>query len=337
MEFLNLNLTIFLLFFILLIIWLIIIYFLYKNELFFLRNWLKLKNFNLSDKKLLYRYIFLGTSLFFLLFSFFKPSLWILSNNEKSWVDIVFLVDVSKSTKALDFKWWISRLDWIKESIYSFISKFSENNYALSVFAWDYMNILPLTSDFDLFFTFLNWINENSSSRWWTNIKTALVWWIDRFNFWDNSWKLIVVFSDFEENSQIFNEEELKWIKQELKEKSINIIFAWVWTTKWAYIPEWHDLFWWIQYKYYNWKKVISKLDEDYLKKMSDFFNWKYIHLEKKEDLLDIKKYISKMDKNTYLDKDLSIKNDYTRYFVIISFIFYLLYLFTLINRNNES
>jgi len=133
------------------IIFVLFLVFISFNNYYYLREYLKYK----------FSYIFLFISFLICIFSFLNFKLNILQNFEKSSSNIVFVLDVSKSMLALDYK-NNSRLSVAKEFIKTYVLNNLSNKYSLSIFSGDAMNIIPLTSDKNLFLTFLDSTDEKS-------------------------------------------------------------------------------------------------------------------------------------------------------------------------------
>lgn len=308
----NLNKYTILIFILLLVVTLIVFYFQY-------REYKKTQN-----KFRFYPIIFLLVS--FLLLCF--PILWIKALKQEIttslWTNIVFVLDVSKSMNALDINEkneTYSRLEASKNFIIDFVSKNEWNNYSLVVFAWDSQRVLPFTSDSEIFITLLSSVDENNVSKQWTNINEALNSWFKNFN-WDENYGALVLISDWsdEENINLNNLKELK------DNKNVKLLVVWVWTTSWANIPIWQDPFWQIIYKIYNWEKVITKLNENSLKEIANFFSGEYFNLEKLTQIDNLSSLLINVSKKAMVNMKDNFM-DLTRNFVIASFVFFLIYL----------
>lgn len=288
------------------------IYFFYKKRWFFIysKYWLP--------------YIFLLLAFLLSFISFFSYQI-NLQKNTKIWSsDIVFILDVSASMKALDYK-EKSRLDIAKNFILNYVTNNLNNRYSLRVFSWDIMDLIPLTTDKNLFITFLQSVDERSVLRWWTNLSDALSDIILRFKDSKNGWTVVVI-SDFETNLDNFSKQNLvkkiEDINKKLIEKNIKLIFIWVWNKIWNKIIIWNDLFWNFIYKKDKFNNIIiTKFDEDFFSKFS-------IEKYKINDLKDINKINFKDIPISDIELNMNSRIDISRYFMIISFLFFLIYLF---------
>lgn len=124
------------------------------------------------------KYIFLLLSFAIISFWIFNIKRWnIPINAENNGVDIVFVLDVSKSMNALDFKegnTLYSRLDAAKSLITHFVTSHSEDRVGLIVFAWDAISMSPLTLDHDTFLTFLQNVDYKNLTVQWSNVERKL-------------------------------------------------------------------------------------------------------------------------------------------------------------------
>lgn len=277
----------------------------------------------------------------FLLISFLILSVWIfwikflkLEKNIYVWTNITFVLDVSKSMKALDFeKDWkkYSRLDICKKLINDFVEKNKWNRYSLVVFAWETQRVLPFTNDVNLFSTILFGIDENNVSKQWTDLKNALIEWMNNFTGEDD-YGLLVLFSDWDDDN-ILSSVDLRKIKQKT---NVNKLVVWVWNKNWSNIPEWINLFWEDDYKMYNWEAVITKLNEDNLINIASILDWYYYNLGEMNNYDLINKVLADSISKTYYSKSENYF-DLTRFFVFLSFIFFLLYLAFIIKHDENK
>ncbi len=302
----------------------IFLIFLIVSVFLFYRNYKDYKK--TSDK---YRFI----ATIFLISSFLFSSIaifWIkvLKNDwtEQKWTNVVFVLDVSKSMNAVDFNSEnesYSRLVLSKKFISDFVIKNPWNRYALVVFAWEIQRVLPFTTDSSLFLTILSWVDENNVSKQWTNLFEAINWWLKNFSSENNSWLLVLV-SDWDDEKKI-NFEDFKNLNNDIK-----FLIVWVWTSKWVNIPTWVDVFWRTVYKIYQWKRVITKLEEENLKSIANIFQWEYFSLNQLDKISKLDTMLSNTSKKVFFMKSENFV-DATRWIVMISFIFFIIYMFFLI------
>jgi len=105
--------------------------------------------------------------------------------------NIVFALDVSQSMNVVDV-WDFTRLNTAKRKIIDIIDKNPQNNYALNIFAWESIRILPFTTDKSLISTFLLWVDSKNLTKQGSNINSALLSASESFNEFQ-SWKIILI------------------------------------------------------------------------------------------------------------------------------------------------
>jgi len=307
------------------LLWLVVL--LFAN--YYFKN-LKFKNkykLFFSENKNYISYIFLFLSFFVLLFWLFdfkwgEKQL----ENQSEGLDVVFVLDVSKSMNVLDYndnKYRYSRLDTAKTMISDYVSKNIEHRYWLIVFAWDAISVSPLTTDQNSFLTFLENVDYRNLATQWSDFVKAIDLWVKRFNNDDRS-KVMIMLSDWWDTDDKIDYSSIKSI---VKDKNINSFVFWIWTNNWWNIPIWQDVFWETIYQKYKWEYVESKLNESNLEKIADSLEGKYF---KADNLDKISSYIDSLDKTIIeASKNISEKIDWTRYLSFIAFIFFILYLFS--------
>lgn len=326
MELTNLNYITFVIF-ILLFLW--IAYLSYK---FYLKSIIFNKIYKLlaNNSFFYFKYLFLVISFIILLFSIFWLKIWEKqTKNEAKWVDIMFVLDVSKSMNVADIEdnnYTYTRLDIMKKSISNFVVKHENDRFWLVIFAWDAVSTVPLTTDHDIFLTFLENVDYRNLTVQWSNFEKAISLWVDRFTSLDNNRSKIVAFvSDGWDEEDSVDSDSISSISK--KVKWINYFVVWVWTKDWWKIINWRDPFGRVNYQQYNSDYVISKLNENNLNKIKNALNWEYLEVSKIDDLLNLDKYINKLEKKA-LETDINgEKADWWRALAIISFIFFIIFL----------
>jgi len=302
----NLSITLFLLF-----VWIsfIFAYFLFKKQ----------KNIRLV--------ICLWVSILFLSVNIFQIKWWISKSTESiNGSNILFVLDVSKSMDTQDILLKInntSRLIAAKSFINTYLDEYINNKYWLFVFAWETLEILPFTSDIWLYKTILGWVDKNNTSKYWSEF----LWIFKSLSYFfteNNSNSLVIIMTDWWEEDNI----DLQEYIEKLNEKNIKVLIVWVGSLEWDYIPISKNRYNQIQYKIYNWKKVISKLNESFLKTVSLNHNFEYVHLKSLSNFSEIDNMIKKLSHEITFKKDIDSRSDLTYIFMYISFIFFILFLF---------
>jgi len=237
------------------------------------------------------------------------------------WVDIMFVLDVSKSMNTADISYEnfkTTRLSLAKKAIEDYVIKHPNNRYWLVIFAWEAQSIIPLTSDKNIFLTLLRWVDYKNLTQQWTDFNEALRQTFARFKD-DNRWKVVVFISDG------WDKGDYKWLNLKIP-KEVKTIVIWVWTLEWGKILLWKNPFWWYKYQTYNGQYVITKLNEENLQKLAKDLSWKYIRLDNLDKLSQIDNYIKNLSKHSILSSTKERK-DLTRDIIILSFILFVLYL----------
>ena len=152
--------------------------------------------------------------LFFSFFSIFLSIFWIKyfpwDKEQRMGIDIVFVLDVSKSMNVADVRGdWGNylRLDFAKKSIWDFVLKNKNNRYSLVIFAWDAKSTLPLTNDIDLFLTFLQKADYRDFENQWTSFEKAVKLAENRLLYTENKAKAVVFVSDWWDDDYEFSDE----------------------------------------------------------------------------------------------------------------------------------
>lgn len=262
---------------------------------------------------------FLIISFLFVFISFFEGNFTWKKETKITSSNIVFVLDVSKSMLALDYS-DLNRLDLSKKMIKEYVVNNPDNKYWLIIFAWDVVESVPLIDDVDMFLNALEVSNTDSILKWWTDFVWVIDSSISMFEAEKLSW-WVVIFSDFEDNSwDDFNLDEK--FKNRLKNNNIKYILYWIWSTSGNFIPYWLNKLGQLFKTDKYWKEIITKLDLEFLEKLNKILSWE--------------KYIVKNENDTIKLQDLSsiqtqkindITYSYSRYIIIFSYLFFILFL----------
>lgn len=318
MQFTNINIISTLIFTLVIIIVLYIFLLSYKKQVLLNLNFKKLS----VSKYFFIKYLFLLLSFFILLISIFWPK-WDISIIDKNeWIEIVFVLDVSKSMNVADISNddTYTRLDFAKESIWNFVTNNKNNKYSLVIFSWDAVSSLPLTNDINIFLSVLNNVDYRNLISQWTNFTKAFELAFNRLSYSTNNSSAIILISDWWEKEDLWNLENL-W-----NNKKVEVYVAWIWTEKWWKIITWIDVFGRLNYQKYLWEFVLSSLNSSNLEYISNFFSWKYIRLDSYEDINKFSSYMKNIEKKI-IENNLSFKSDLSRELTKISFILFIWFL----------
>lgn len=268
------------------------------------------------------RYLCLVMSLIIISLSIFRVSYYDNSSleSEKS-IDIVFVLDVSKSMNTIDIQnASYSRLTYAKNIMTEYVSSHPENRYGLIVFAWDGISISPLSNNINGFLTNLTQVDYTNVAQQWTNLEQALELGYTRFGISeDNSWKTLILISDWWDDNDILDSELL----DDINSDSIPSFVFWVWTKLGWPIPIGRDRFGNILYQNFEWFRVVTRLNKKLLKNLADSIWWEYNNLENFGSQLNSIKSQAQKKANEKYKKDIS---GWLAIFATIFFILYLLF-----------
>lgn len=324
MELQNLNFLTFSIFTILIVVISFIWFKTYKNQISFNSKYKLLA----TNKQFYIKYIFLILSFAIVLFSIFWLKYWEKSvKNKSNWVDMIFVLDVSKSMNVADIndsKYAYTRLDVVKDSISKFVTNHTDDRFWLVIFSWDAISTVPLTNDHDLFLTLLQNVDYRNLLKQWSDFSKALNLWVDRFNYSDDRSKALIFISDGGDSDDNVAKKEIENISK--KVKAINYFVVWVWTTAWWRIITWSDMFGQYAYQQYNWQYVISKINRSNLKDITNALSWEYYEVSDINDLLKLNNSINKLQKKVLENGIWWEKADWWRFLAILSFIFFMIF-----------
>lgn len=325
MQFTDLNITTFLIFISLLGFILFTWYKTYNKQIQFNNKFRLLAN----GRYFYVKYLFLILSFLIILLSVFWIKFWDKNiKNQNNWVDMTFVVDVSKSMNVADINSWdysYTRLDVVKDSISKFVSTHPQDRFWLIIFAWDAVSNVPLTSDHDLFLTLLQGVDYRNLLKQWSDFEKALSLWVERFNYSDDRSKAIIFISDWWDPEDKINQDNIKSISK--KVKWINYFVVWVWTNSGWKIITWTDPFGRYDYQKYNWEYVVSKINKSNLRDIASALGWEYYYVSEVWDLSKLNKSIDKLEKKVIKTDINWEKADAWRFLAMISFIFFILFL----------
>ena len=330
MDFLNLQLRYLLIFIPLLSLAGFLIYKIYrKNKIFDTTALAKMRDYDYSKSISLLKYIFLTLCLAALFLAVLRPAWGVKKSTiEAKGTDVVFTLDVSQSMKALDLSQngsTISRLDAAKAMIASFISNHPENRYGLVIFAGEAFVSTPLTMDSSAFLTFLDGVDYNDVGTQGTDIGEALKASIDRFYSEQDKerGRSIVVISDGGEEAA----NDTAGFAKVAGQLGISIFTIGIGSTKGVPIPENTDYFGRVNYKEYQGRTVMTKLNEQPLKDIAAATGGQYFHAEKTGDLEKISRKLATLEATTLKSEAKAGREDRYQYFLLAAFLLFVFYL----------
>ena len=307
---------------------LFLLYKIYKNYSAFGKHGLsQMRNYKYYKKTNLFKILILLTSFVLLSISVLRPAWGIKQKTvESKGTDVVFTLDVSKSMLALDESGSIDRLTMAKEMISSFVSAHEENRYGLVIFAGEAFVSTPLTFDTSAFLTFLSGVDSHDVGKQGTNIEAALQASIDRF-FSEQDKKRgrsVVIISDGGEEM----DGDVSRFAEVARKLNIKIFTIGIGDKKGVPIPENRDVFGRVTYKKHQGETVLTKLNEEPLKKIASATNGEYFHAKNKNDLLKISKKLKEIQTSVVKTEEKIGEEDRYQYFLFPAFLFFLAFIF---------
>jgi len=228
-----------------------------------------------------------------------QPTRWITTKDgEGKGVDVMVMLDVSKSMKVADIayqgRYRIDRLTTAKNLLAKLVSESKGNRRWLGVFAGEALGMSPLTSDTNLFLTFLQGVDENNVRIWGTNLVQALQVGIDRFDPSDQQrGKVLFLISDGGEEKITIPSA----IKQAIAEQGIFVVTIWLGTLEGWAVPEGQDIRWETLYKSQEGNTIISKFNPSTLQSMASSLHGKFFHITSLDDTRKIIKSFAHLEK----------------------------------------
>lgn len=193
---------------------------------------------------------------------------------ERKGVDIIFCIDVSLSMDSQDVK--PSRIDKVKFEMSKIVDSLEGDRLGIVVFSGSNFLYLPLTMDYDASRLFIRSIDTAMISSRGTNIPSAIKTSIEAFKSEDEQQKVIFLFSDGEDHS----ENSIEIISSLIKNK-IGLHVVGVGTSKGSLIPIANKEN--IYIKDEEGKLVLSKINMEFLKKISLINNGNILRISKSE------------------------------------------------------
>lgn len=246
-------------------------------------------------------------------------------------VDIVFVLDVSKSMLAEDTK--PSRIEKSKGLVSKMMNEFVSDRVGIVVYAGKAYPQLPLTTDYSAAKMFLKNVNTDIVPSNGTNVGAAINM---AFEFFDSSDeknnRTIILISDGEDH-----ENDSFGFAKKAKEKGVIIHTIALGTTRGAPIPIKNK-----KGEVLNYKKdkenevVITKLNPEFLKKISALTNGNFTDGNNtKSTIKEIKDALMKMEKGESETEMFEDYEDQFQWFILLALLFLLTDLFTRKGKTN--
>jgi Ca-activated chloride channel homolog len=312
--------------FILFPVFLLLIFLLFKNYLkdkkilnFIVNKKNQKEIFNFfSEKKLFFKFLLKVLVLGFIFIATLQPQ-WSKKeqNVQQEGRDLLIALDVSRSMLAQDLK--PNRLNFAKLKIRNLLNKLDFERVGLILFSGSAFLQCPLTADHSAFLMFLDQVGVETISSGTTSVGSAILKATQVFKKdCSRKNKLLLLVTDGEDFSLDLNKVKTAAQKQDLKIFSLG-----VGTQKGAPIPLLDQKGFQIGHEVEsNGSIAISKLNENFLRSISDNLNGKYFRFTYDDsDLNFIKSVIQSYEKEKFDDKKISNYEDQYPWFLAISFL----------------
>ncbi|SFC71995.1 Ca-activated chloride channel family protein [Algibacter lectus] len=225
-------------------------------------------------------------------------------------VDIVFAVDVSKSMLAEDIA--PNRLEKSKQLVTQIINNLASDRVGIIAYAGKAFPQLPITTDYGSAKMFLNNMNTDMLSSQGTAINEAIKLATTYFDNEEQTNRVLIIISDGEDHS----EDALAYAEQ-ASEEGIKIFTIGVGDLKGGPIPiKRNGII--LNYKKDNQgETVITRLNEDTLKKIAEEANGAYINGKNTNDVVEhIREILNGMDKTEFEAKQFADFKDQFQWFL---------------------
>lgn len=235
--------------------------------------------------------------------------------------DILIALDISRSMLAQDEK--PNRLEFAKQKIEKLLRNLSCERVGLILFSGTTVLQCPLTTDYAAFFTFLKQIDAETISSGTTTLDQAIRQAIAVYDSMSSrKTKLVCLFTDGEDFST-----NLTGIKEKAAAQGLSIFTIGIGSEYGAPIPIIDQ-----NGKQIGFEKdhkdtvIMSKLNEGILKNLASNTGAQYFHATQSDtDIAQLIAYVEKFEKDKIEDKTVDRLQEKYNYFVIVSFICFLL------------
>ena len=234
--------------------------------------------------------------------------------------DIFFVFDLSRSMDAIDIE--PTRLERVKFELTKNLNLLKSNRVGLIAFASDAFVYTPLTFDRDALKLFTQKLNTDLFAESGTNINSAFQLILQKYQSGlvgnssgintNRKAKVIILISDGED----FGELDPKVIF-DLKKTNVNLLVLGVGTPQGGAIKVGNEF-----KKDKEGNEVLTKLNADYLKKLSLSFGGKYFELTNQtNEVSNLLKEVDNLESNWIDTRKMTVANNKYFYFVILALV----------------
>lgn len=230
-------------------------------------------------------------------------------------IDIMLLVDISQSMQIEDFK--PNRLEAAKEVARKFIRGRFQDRIGIVIFSGDAYSLAPLTTDYDLLFTYIDDINFDKIDNRGTAIGSALAVATNRMRESNSNSKVLILLSDGDNTAGNIDPITAAELASAFGIKMYTIGIG-----KEGQVPWGKDLFGRTNY-------VQSSLDETTLRKIAEIGEGKFYRVSNEKALEEVFQEIDDFEKVEIKETRFSNTTDFYPIYLIWGIIFLLLWMFT--------
>lgn len=230
-------------------------------------------------------------------------------------IDIMLIIDISQSMQIEDFQ--PNRLEAAKDVARKFINGRFQDRIGLVIFSGDAYSLAPLTTDYDLLYTYIDEINFEKIENRGTAIGSALAVATNRMRESDSKSKVLILLSDGDNTAGNIDPITAAELASAFEIKMYTIGIG-----KEGQVPWGKDLFGRTNY-------VQSSLDETTLREIANIGDGKFYRVSNEQALQDVFQEIDQYEKVEIKESRFSNTTDFYSVYLTWGVIFLLLWLLT--------
>lgn len=230
-------------------------------------------------------------------------------------IDIMLIIDISQSMQIEDFS--PNRLEAAKEVARKFIRGRFQDRIGLVIFSGDAYSLAPLTTDYDLLFTYIDEINFDKIENRGTAIGSALAVTTNRMRESDSKSKVLILISDGDNTAGNIDPITAAELASAFEIKMYTIGIG-----KEGQVPWGKDLFGRTNY-------VQSSLDETTLREIADIGDGKFYRVSNEQALQEVFQEIDEYEKVEIKESRYSNTTDFYTVYLTWGIVLFLLFLLT--------
>ena len=230
-------------------------------------------------------------------------------------IDIMLIIDISQSMQIEDFQ--PNRLEAAKEVARKFINGRFQDRIGLVIFSGDAYSLAPLTTDYDLLFTYIDEINFDKIENRGTAIGSALAVATNRMRESDSKSKVLILLSDGDNTAGNIDPITAAELASAFEIKMYTIGIG-----KEGQVPWGKDLFGRTNY-------VQSSLDETTLREIAKIGDGKFYRVSNEQALQEVFQEIDEYEKVEIKESRFSNTTDFYSVYLTWGVVFLLIWLLT--------